>query len=89
MRAIWKYEVPIDGDWHDIEIPANGLIVHVGQQQVVDHVCFWVHVTIDNTKVSRSFRVFGTGEHTEGISVHRGSVLSGVLVWHLLEQVTP
>ncbi len=80
-ESIYRYEVPVDDQWH--EHPLSGGIVHVaGRRHAV--VEFWARHTGGPT-VPRQFRVFGTGHPMpEGLD-HRGAVLDGPFVWHLME----
>lgn len=78
---IYRYEVPVDDQWH--EHPLTGGIVHVaGRRRGV--VEFWARQTF-GPQVARRFRVYGTGHPMPSGLTHRGTVLDGPLVWHLME----
>jgi hypothetical protein len=87
-RQVWKYEVPIDDQWHELRIPRDFRVLHVGQQTDPHRVCFWVDVRDDHLKVGRRFCVFGTGHNVPPGAVHRGTVQDHQhgLVWHLFEE---
>ena len=81
-RAIYKYEIPIDDQWHEFTMPLQARVVHIGAQQA-DAVCAWAEVATGGDEiVKRSFRIFGTGHPIPSGAVHQGSVISGAFVWH-------
>jgi hypothetical protein len=84
LRVIYRYEVPVDDQWHLIAL--SGPIVHVDGR--TPHVVeFWA-LHQGAPTVERAFRVFGTGQPLPlDAGVHRGTVLAagGRLVWHLFE----
>lgn len=85
---LYKYEVPIDGKWHEIELvaPLEGIIQHVACQHR-DAVAFWSVWTDhpDTEKLKFEFRVFATGDEFDiNETMYCGTALSGPYVWHLL-----
>lgn len=84
-RAVFRYEVPVDDDWHTIEL--SGPILHVAARRP-DVVEVWAQTGAGLTS-ARTFRVFGTGQPLpQGVRLtHRGTALAGdgSLVWHLME----
>jgi hypothetical protein len=81
-NAIYRYEVPVDDQWHDIE--THGEIVHVAARER-DVVEFWAWHVSYGTPRTRHLRVFGTGHPMDGPYHHRGTALVGPYVWHLME----
>ncbi len=83
---IFRYEVPVDDEWHPISL--FGDVVHVGCRRS-DVVEFWAEHDVRRDPITRRFRVFGTGQDVEPDSLHVGTVIvhGGALVWHLREAV--
>lgn len=90
--AIWKYDIPIDDDAHAYDIPDGAAIVHAGTTALTPTNCvsFWAFVLPGNARVSRSFRIVGTGHPINYGETYCRTVShpDQVLVWHLIE-VTP
>lgn len=89
MRAVYRYEVPVDDKWHELTMWGDTPVLHVAARQV-DVVEFWAeHRNWDWRIGPRWFRVFGTGQPVpESPIQHRGVALAGAsrqLVWHLYE----
>ena len=84
MRTIWKFPVLSTGPC-EIEVPEPGMMVHVGRDPLTGLVAFWAEVESDAPKVARRFLVVGTGHPIPADAAHRGSVVNGDFVWHLLE----
>lgn len=83
-RAIFRYEVPVDDQWHEIDLTGPIVYVALRDPSVVE---FWAWHT-DGPAVTSEFRVFGTGHPLPaGPLTYRGSVVTagGHLVWHLME----
>lgn len=84
--TIYRYEVPVDAQWHDITL--TGPIVKVAARQYTA-VEFWA--LTGGEEGIRRFRVYGTGHPFEpdikhkyvGTGIVPGSI--GNLVWHLME----
>ncbi|WP_047891755.1 hypothetical protein [Micromonospora sp. RV43] len=86
-RRIFRYEVPVDDQWHTR--PLSGAIVQVGAQRA-DVVEFWAFHFSGAPQLARRFRVFGTGQPMpDEAGTHVGAVVVaapfGRLVWHLME----
>lgn len=86
MRTVWKFEVPVDGQPHTLNLPAGADIVAAVSMAVM---AFWATVD-DAQKVTdpRTFEVIGTG-HPEPFEKrqHLGVAQAGPLVWHLYEAI--
>jgi hypothetical protein len=84
VRTVFRYEVPVDDQQHEIEL--RGPIVHVAAR---DHrlVEFWA-IAGDHEPAVRTFQVFGTGGPLPHSATYIGTTLAGSqgqLVWHLFE----
>lgn len=90
-QTIYKYEVPVDDEVHELRLlDGDEPIVHVGQQHNdVGRVFVWAFADADpywGTYETRRFIVVGTGHPIRhGVKKHIGTVQVGPLVWHLLE----
>lgn len=89
--VIYRYEVPVDDQWH--EIPLSGPVLHVAARTPYVYVArtpyvveFWA-LHSGGPMVPRRFRVFGTGQPIDEQATHRGTARSsyGRMVWHLME----
>lgn len=82
-QIIYRYEVPVDDQWHGHDL--SGSVLHVGcrNPRVVE---FWALHTGGFT-VRRLFQVVGTGQPLPAGSRHVGTAIApgGRLVWHLVE----
>lgn len=88
MRQVFKYSVPIDDDWHEIDMsPAP--VLHVGTQEQFGStvVMLWVEYWSEQKTRPRQFRVYGTGQPLPERVLYQGTVITegGLLVWHLYE----
>jgi hypothetical protein len=83
VAAIYRYEVPVDGQWHDLEL--TGTVLHVASRQP-DAVEIWALQGCD-APTGHRYQVFGTGQPLpETAMAHVGTALApGGLVWHLIE----
>lgn len=82
---VFRYEVPVDDQWHDLEL--SGPILHVDcrDPRVVE---FWaLHTPGYWCKRTESFTVIGTG-HLQPDGYHVGTAIApgGQLVWHLFRK---
>lgn len=88
MNAIWKYPLPVTWgrETFDITMPAGARILAMQTQNDAPHL--WARVDPSMPPVSRSFRVFGTGDKFDpGRYTYRGTwQSSGYYVWHLFEE---
>lgn len=84
-QTIYRYEVPVDDQWHDFDL--SGEVVCVAARQGPEVVEFWARVYSSYAE-KRRFRVFGTGHALPEDVSHIGTALVGPLVWHLMEDVS-
>ena len=87
MKTTYRYEIPVDDQWHTLRLTPHTEVLHVAARdpRVVE---FWIEFDDMFTQVDRWFRVFGTGQPQQGAPMrHVGSVVTadGLLVWHLYE----
>ncbi|WP_435610065.1 DUF7352 domain-containing protein [Streptomyces sp. C10-9-1] len=80
---IFRYEVPVDDQWHAVPGCSTPLHVACRDLRVVE---FWAWARPDLP--DRELRVFGTGHAVPDVAEYRGTALApgGQLVWHLLER---
>lgn len=80
--VIYRFEVPVDDQWHQIAACGTPLRVGCRDPRVVE---FWAWHRPDLPP--RSLCVFGTGQPIPGHATYRGTTVApgGALVWHLLE----
>jgi hypothetical protein len=85
--VVFRYVVPVDGDWHTFEL--SGPIVHVGSR-INGEVEFWAMLHHrDGLTQSWSFRVYGTGHTLDVGAEYVGTTYDGAtnaLVWHLFRK---
>lgn len=82
-ERIFRYEVPVDGQWHALKV--DGAPLHVGcrKRGVVE---FWAPSGGLNRPGVRRFIVVGTGHPLPAGSLrYHGTAMDGPLVWHLIE----
>jgi hypothetical protein len=83
VSAIYRYEVPVDDQWHAMQL--SGPILHIDcrNPRVVE---LWA-LNSGGPTVTRGFRVFGTGQPLPDNVGHIGTAIApgGQLVWHLME----
>ncbi len=90
MKAIWKYPVPVQDEF-TVEMPSGAEVLSVQVQET--QVCMWVLVDpndVDDAKVKRIFRIYGTGHPIpENISREQfiGTWQHPGLVFHLFEEL--
>lgn len=85
MSAIFRYEVPVDDEWHALVL--SGPVLHVAVRSRPNVVEMWARST-GPLGVTRQFRVFGTGQPLTEDAGYVGTALvpSAGLVWHLMER---
>lgn len=83
MRAVRRYEVPVDDRDHRINLGGPVLAVGCREPEVVE---FWAMYD-DAVTWWRTFRVFGTGHELPPLAVYLGTTPApgGRLIWHLFE----
>jgi len=87
MITIWKYPIPIV-DSFIIDIPKSS-IVRLVECQGLKNPFMWIELNTEEEKVTREFRIFGTGynQHVdEGRLYWVGSFQTPPFVWHLYEK---
>jgi hypothetical protein len=93
-RVVHKFRVPIDGEWHRVDLPQGATLVHVGNAMIdtnrayLTHeraLHFWAEVPAEpKYRVHREFRVYGTGQPIlERRAVWAGTFIEGGFVWHM------
>lgn len=83
---IYKYVVPIDKPFFDLELPARAEILAFQIQN--GQPMLWVLINKEAMKVLRHFAIRGTGEAMNdwhSSDVHIGTVQIPPFVWHLFE----
>ncbi len=89
MREIWKYPVPIAVGF-DMDMPEGAEVLTVQVQGASPEM--WALVHPDMPKVTRRFRLYGTGQPIEGRSgryIGTFQMAGGAFIWHLFEEVEP
>ena len=83
MKKIYRYEVPVDDQWHDLEL--FGIILHVASRSA-DTVEVWAVREEGGLHTFSTVRVFGTGHPYPDDGEWLGTALAPHgLVWHLIE----
>jgi len=83
---IFRYEVPVDDQWHEVKLLGNPLAVGCREVAVVE---FWARAYDDGSVgYRRRFMVVGTGHPFPSHLRYWGTAVApgGSLVWHLLEE---
>ena len=82
-RTIYRYEIPVDDQWHAIAL--TGDVLHVDCRSIYVVELWAIHV--DGPTHRRSFRAYGTGQPIPDGATHVGTTIApgGHLVWHLME----
>lgn len=85
MTAIHRYEIPVDDQWHTIEL-SGGPILHIAARNP-EIVEFWILDNPTAPRHPRAFRAYGTGQHADNWIRWHGTAITanGQLVWHLAE----
>lgn len=86
MTVVFRYEIPVDGEWHDLEL--SGQILQVASRKP-DLVELWAFQGADLPR-ARRLQAFGTGQPLpeDTAVLHVGTALApGGFVWHLFEAV--
>jgi len=85
-RAVWRYEVPVDDQWHEVQLGGLGSQPQHVASRRSGIVEFWITQYEGAPTSARYFRVFGTGHQLEPGIQYVGTALDGLLVWHLFEK---
>lgn len=89
MRRVLRYEIPVDGQWHQIGFRGKVLAVGCRTRDVVE---FWADTVLDDGKLpetaERVFRVFGTGQPLEDDAQYVGSTYTPdrAYMWHVFRR---
>lgn len=82
LQQIWKFPLPVRDDGSaDVEMSADARVLHVGMQGQT--ICLWAVVSPDAEKVTRKFRVVGTGWPIAKLGRYIGTVHIDGYVWHV------
>lgn len=84
MKAVHKFELVGLGHDNEFDMDPTGGILHVGMQRTVT---IWVTVDTAAPKVTRVFRVFGTGHPIPDDWLPVGTCFDGPFVWHVFERL--
>lgn len=82
---IYRYEVPVDDQWHPIDCSA---VLHVASRDPRT-VEFWAHPLPEGERpIIRAYRVYGTGQEIpdRGLMYAGTALAPGGLVWHLMSK---
>ncbi len=84
MKAIWKFEVPINADMMVLKMPVGAKVLTV---QIQGHKpCLWAEIVRGAPTEDRMFAWFGTGEQfPDRLMTYIGTVQQECYVWHLYE----
>ena len=83
---VYRYEVPVDDSWHDVEL--SGPIVKVACRNGVRSVVHvWALAGVGTPYIAR-LRLFGTGHEVPDDIMYRGTAIAEPLVWHLFEDAS-
>jgi hypothetical protein len=82
---IYRHQVPVDDQWHELELHGNPLAVAARNPAIVE---FWARFSPGVAGMKRQFRVIGTGQPTpdNAVTYWGTTVASPQLVWHLVER---
>ncbi len=89
MKKVYKYLLPSQDEVR-LEMPMGARILHVGVQDN-EQLCLWALVSPAAKKITRKFRIAGTGHEITGpSSTHLGTAVmyNGQLVLHVFEMPT-
>ncbi|GAA0720018.1 hypothetical protein Drose_06300 [Dactylosporangium roseum] len=85
---VLRHTIPVDDAWHDVPLP--GPIVHVATRDPHVVEVWTLHSDAKpETAVTRTLRVYGTGQPVTEPVQHVGTAIvpGGALVWHLMERM--
>ncbi len=85
-RRVYKYEIPLrEGSKFDVKCFSQMEILRIGVQNGVPQM--WALVGIDSAAVTRTFKMYGTGQDVGAGELYRGTYEMGPFVLHLFEVV--
>ena len=86
---VLRHEIPVDDQWHDVQLP--GGIVHVATRKPHAVEVWTFHYDGDPDPQVRTLRVYGTGQPIADDDIrYLGTAIvpGGALVWHLVERLS-
>lgn len=83
MKAIYKYVLNITPPETVVNIPAGSIVRRVAMQN--GEPTFWAEVDTSAPKVSKIFRILGTGHEIPENAHWVGSCEDGPFIWHLFQ----
>lgn len=81
---VYRYEVPVDNRWHEIEL--SGPVLHVASRHGDARLVHFWAVNGQGLPYLYRFRVFGTGMEIPGSADYTGTAICEPYVWHLFRQ---
>jgi hypothetical protein len=79
-----RHQIPADGGWYTFRVSGPVLAAYTRYAGVIE---FTTLHTGDGNYVDREFAVFHDGQTLpDPIPHHRGTVVTGTLIWHLMER---
>lgn len=80
--SVWKFPLAVT-DEQVIVVPDGATPLHVDVQDRV--LCIWVLVSPYEAPAEQTIRIYGTGHKVDSdlSQFHVGTVLIGLLVWHV------
>ncbi len=86
MKSIWRYEIPADDQWHEVNLTSVPLHAAMVFRSGGFGVEFWAERS-DGPEITYRFQVFGTGYPIPDNAVWWATCDRGVggLVFHLYE----
>ena len=91
--TVHRYVVPIDNKVHHVELTRIATVTEMATVLYGPgeggHLEFWAPYDSDAEKVTRRFRVYGTGDPIDGEIVYWGTAprVSSGAVFHLIEHI--
>lgn len=89
QRTIHKFTVEVNDELTKVHLPRNAKIVHVGIQKRYT-VSAWYERSFEEAFATpyeeHVFQVYGTGHPIPLDAEYVGTVIDGILVWHLYER---
>lgn len=88
-RRVYKYEVPVDDQWHGFWTSSRGPVLAAACQVSPSVVTIWLEDDDEVEDRQRDFRVYGTGHPIEEADAGWAASVTeagGGLVWHVYEK---
>jgi hypothetical protein len=85
MKTIYRYEVPVDHEVHEVELWGDPLAVGSRQRGVVE---FWAFAVDGADTTTRRLLAAGTGDDIDRDALYWGTTADASgpgLIWHLVE----